>query len=414
MTLNDASAQPLLGGSAALISDQDSACIESFRFDGSRIIRTIRLRNGGSSYSTVANLADANERDARAGFDQSYLRSTVKTPSDHSRGSVRIVDLFCGAGGASLGVDEACRALGLDPVHVFASDINEDALRTYTRNFSPKLASPEPIESRLDGVLGCRLTSREKAFKKQVGQIDLAIGGPPCQGHSNLNNHTRRDDPKNSLYAGVRHDLGGVYATTLEKLQQIGYTVVATKLAAHSIGVPQRRHREIVVASLDSTIDSSFFADISRAYACEERSVGWAIGDLVDNKSGAPIDAKTNVSKVSQDRIDWLFDHNEYDLPDRMRPDCHKLNVHSYKSVYGRLFWDRPAWTITTGFQVMGQGRFLHPLRRRVITSHEAARLQFIPDYFSFATESRKGFAKMIGNAVPSKVAYVLACELLR
>lgn len=416
------------------VADQVAESVVAYRFEAGLIVREVRLRSGHLSTSRVTNLADCSEDDPHRAFDQSYLRHTSKPALDASRGSVRIVDLFCGAGGASLGVDEACRALNLQPVHVFASDISEDALATYMRNFAPTSTCSSPIESLLDGRLSARLTSSEKAFQKRLGQIDLAIGGPPCQGHSNLNNHTRRDDPKNSLYArmarlaevvrpttliienvpGVRHDVGGVYAKTLEHLQRNGYTVVATKVAAHAFGVPQRRHREIVIASLEPNFDESFFDRLTEHYSCDERSVGWAIGDLLDIKSDHAIDELTQVSKVSKQRIDWLFDHDEYDLPDRMRPDCHKLNEHSYKSVYGRLYWDRPAWTITTGFQVMGQGRFLHPLRRRVITSHEAARLQFLPDYFSFATESRKGFAKMIGNAVPSKVAYALACEVLR
>jgi DNA (cytosine-5)-methyltransferase 1 len=82
--------------------------------------------------------------------------------------------------------------------------------------------------------------------------------------------------------------------------------------------------------------------------------------------------------------------------------------------VFGRLYWDKPAWTITTGFLVMGQGRFLHPLKRRVITPHEAARLQFFPDFFDFGSQKRSGYAKMIGNAVPAKMAYAVAIELLR
>jgi DNA (cytosine-5)-methyltransferase 1 len=88
---------------------------------------------------------------------------------------------------------------------------------------------------------------------------------------------------------------------------------------------------------------------------------------------------------------------------------------HSYKSVYGRLPWDRPAQTITTGFGSMGQGRFVHPKRRRTLTPHEAARLQFIPDHFRLdEVESKTALAEMIGNAVPPKLTYVFALELLR
>ena len=98
-----------------------------------------------------------------------------------------------------------------------------------------------------------------------------------------------------------------------------------------------------------------------------------------------------------------------------MRPDCHRLKEHSYKSVYGRMYWEQPAQTITSGFTSMGQGRFVHPKAKRTITPHEAARLQFIPDFFSFGdTIRRTSLAEIIGNAVPTKLTYVLALELLR
>jgi DNA (cytosine-5)-methyltransferase 1 len=79
------------------------------------------------------------------------------------------------------------------------------------------------------------------------------------------------------------------------------------------------------------------------------------------------------------------------------------------KSVYGRLSWDRPAQTITSGFGSMGQGRYVHPLRRRVITPHEAARLQGLPDFFSFdSVVGRTLLHEMIGNAVPPQLITTL------
>ena len=169
-----------------------------------------------------------------------------------------------------------------------------------------------------------------------------------------------------------------------------------------------------MVASRTTDITDGFLEKMVTAYRRPERSVAWACGDLLDLNSVHPIDAATDVSPESKSRIDWLFENHEYDLPDRLRPDCHRTKKHTYKSVYGRLHWDRPAWTITTGFPVMGQGRFLHPLRRRVITPHEAARLQFFPDFFDFGVMRRKRYAHQIGNAVPSKLAYVVALELMR
>src|SRR6185312_3602501 len=98
----------------------------------------------------------------------------------------------------------------------------------------------------------------------------------------------------------------------------------------------------------------------------------------------------------------FLFEHGLYDLPNNQRPECHRDGNHSYRSVYGRLRWTEPAQTITTGFGSMGQGRYVHPQRRRTLTPHEAARLQTFPDWFDFGKETRRGvLAKAIGNAVP-------------
>jgi DNA (cytosine-5)-methyltransferase 1 len=179
-------------------------------------------------------------------------------------------------------------------------------------------------------------------------------------------------------------------------------------------GVPQRRRRVVVIATTARIGAKAVFEGIERGYEVALRSVEWAVADLANHEDTTPLDAVTKLSSVSKRRVDWLYDNNEYDLPNRMRPACHKYKNHSYNAVYGRLYWEQPAWTITTGFQVMGQGRFLHPQQRRVITSHEAARLQFFPDFFAFRASNRKYYAKMIGNAVPPKLAYLLALELLR
>ncbi len=114
-------------------------------------------------------------------------------------------------------------------------------------------------------------------------------------------------------------------------------------------------------------------------------------------------------------RIRFLFRHGRYDLPNHQRPPCHRGNNHTYKSVYGRLHWGKPAQTITSGFTCMGQGRFVHPSAKRTLTPHEAARLQFIPDFFSLGDHvGIAALAEMIGNAVPPKLTYVIALELVR
>ena len=115
----------------------------------------------------------------------------------------------------------------------------------------------------------------------------------------------------------------------------------------------------------------------------------------------------------NQRRIDYLFEHDIYNLPNSERPDCHRLKEHSYNAVYGRMHWDRPASTLTGGFACCGRGRFIHPLRRRTLTPHEAARVQFFPDFFDFSELGRTALVRAIGNAVPPKAGYVVALPLL-
>jgi DNA (cytosine-5)-methyltransferase 1 len=415
------------------LSTTSAGGAETYRVEGESVVRAVRMRTGEVVESTVPRISSAPDQDPADEFDQSWLRATSRPSASDARGTLRMVDLFCGAGGMAVGFEEAARALAFGLEHALAADVEPEALATYVRNFSPQIAEALPIQQVIDSPLGAALSVTERELRRRLGRIDIVVGGPPCQGHSDLNNHTRRQDPKNALYdrmarfaevvepahviienvPGVRHDHDGVYHRTIEALSRLGYNVDAAKVPAERLGVPQRRHRALVVAS-QSPIGEGFLRQLVGRYSHPLRSVRWAIEDLLDRQSPHPFDAVTEVSQVSRERIDWLFDNDEYDLPDDLRPDCHRTKSHTYKSVYGRLYWDQPAWTITTGFQVMGQGRFLHPVRRRVITSHEAARLQFFPDFFDFGVTNRKGYAKMIGNAVPSKLAYVLGLELLR
>jgi DNA (cytosine-5)-methyltransferase 1 len=126
------------------------------------------------------------------------------------------------------------------------------------------------------------------------------------------------------------------------------------------------------------------------------------------------------LSAANKRRIDYLFDNDLYDLPDDQRPTCHRSGT-TYKAVYGRLQWDQPAGTITTGFMTPGRGRYVHPTQRRTLTAHEAARIQGFPDSFRLTLENgtippKNLLAKVIGDAVPPPMGYaaVLAAMGLR
>jgi len=404
--------------------------------DGCSLERLVRLRNGTVVRTNIQAPAlkklEHSEDDLAGCFDSAFLRSAEWPRIRRASHEVRVVDLFSGCGAISLGIWEACRAIGARAVPVMALDFNNAALEVYKKNFPEVWAVSSPIESILDSSLGARASVAERNLVARLGHVDVVAGGPPCQGHSDLNNHTRRNDPKNRLYermarlaelvrpthliienvSAVLHDKGRVVARTIAHLRRLGYRIDDAVVDAVQVGVPQRRRRHFVVASRERqpAIEESL-----RAFSRPARSVRWAIGDLYRTRRNGIFDQSAVPSSVNRGRIDYLFDHGLFELPDSMRPDCHRLKKHSYKSVYGRLHPEDPAQTITSGFSSMGQGRYVHPSQRRTLTAHEAARLQFIPDFFDFSGVSKRtDLAEMIGNAVPSKLAYVLSLELLR
>jgi DNA (cytosine-5)-methyltransferase 1 len=284
----------------------------------------------------------------------------------------------------------------------------------------------------LDSPLGARPSPSETALVQEVGTVDLAFAGPPCQGHSDLNNHSRRNDPKNGLYERVArfaeivrprhvvvenvptvlHDRGGVVERTAQHLRLCGYRLDHAIVEISKLGVAQRRRRHILVASLERDFSVS---NCLAGYLRQAQPVGSVIQDLLDTESIQSFDKPATIGAENLKRIAHLFRFDQYELPDSLRPRCHRFNKHSYRSVYGRMFWDQPAQTVTSGFTCMGQGRFVHPKRRRTLTPHEAARLQFLPDFFRFGEDlPRTALCEMIANAVPPKVTYLVALELLR
>jgi DNA (cytosine-5)-methyltransferase 1 len=348
--------------------------------------------------------------------------------------AVTVADLFCGCGGLTVGAHEAARAIGLHAVPVLAVDNNEAALTIYRTNFPEAELHFGNIQDLVDGELGDRLSSQERGLMRKYQGLDLAIGGPPCQGHSDLNNHTRRKDPKNMLYLsmarfvevvrprfavienvpGVAHDRNSVVEVTAYALRLKGYTVSTGVVRASDVGGAQIRRRHFLLASLDPEV----IPDVSRIpveFAAPSRSVLDVIADLDIEPGLGTFGTPAKHSTLNQARIDFLFARNLYDLPDVLRPDCHRLKRHSYRAVYGRMHPDRPAPTITAGFGSTGQGRFVHPLYPRTLTPHEAARVQGFPDWFRFSAETKRGaLQEMIGNAVPPRLAYAAVASLLR
>lgn len=360
--------------------------------------------------------------------DISTLKSTTVPSGDPSWPKLRIADLFSGCGGLSLGIQRAAHDLGYSLDVRLAVDSDKIAMNVYQNLFSTAKTICMPIEQILGGKIGSAATATETEVAHQIGRLEILLGGPPCQGHSNLNNHSRRDDPRNGLYLHmaraaeilcpsaiiienvptVTFDVRGVVHRTVERLKEIDYTIGEGVVDLSNLGVPQKRHRHVIIAVRDFDVDPQELVKSLETPICEHvpKSVRWAIEDLQDVVKCNPFDSPSQPRPVNQSRINWLFENNENDLPNELRPPCHRSD-HSYTAMYGRMLWDEPAQTITTGFNYMGQGRYVHPSRRRVITPHEAARLQMLPDFVDFSSVSaRKHIAKLIGNSVPPPLSF--------
>ena len=332
------------------------------------------------------------------------------------------------------------------------------------------------------------------------GEIDLLLAGPPCQGHSNLNNHSRRDDDKNELYLvvpavafawdiplviienveGVIHDVSGVVQQTEGLFKSHGYTVTRGVLAAHRMGWPQTRKRYFLIARkkgapipIDDVMESFSIHD------GQPLGVKDAIFDLMaekwfqrDNKKGNDVStddrkhmftvpkyspkeearASYHASKTKKGKLkaidtlekifldegildrsvvqenfkrakeeirkrslqDLLDDQN---LPTRLHNVTHWEET-TYPTVYGRLNWDKPSGTITSGYMCSGRGRFTHPELPRTLTPMEAARLQGFPDSYDWKPEEGRtpratDIAQWIGDAVPMPLGYAAAYSAL-
>ena len=268
------------------------------------------------------------------------------------------------------------------------------------------------------------------------GNVDVVLAGPPCQGHSNLNNHTRRSDRRNELYLtvpafavavdapmvvienvpAVIHDRQQVVAATRALLEENGYQVETGRIRADRLGWPQTRQRFFLLARKDR---APFDPAIVEAALSEDapRPMWWAVEELATTPVDDRMVPSTEYSGENLRRIDWLFEHDAFDLPLSERPECHQEGT-TYNAVYGRLHLDRPAPTITSGFMTPGRGRYIHPTQRRTLTPLEAARLQGFPANYNFHPDptrpsSKAQLGKWIGDAVPMPLGHAAGIAVL-
>jgi DNA (cytosine-5)-methyltransferase 1 len=361
--------------------------------------------------------------------DQAFLRASERPSIEVIAGpTIRIVDLFCGCGGLSVGAIEGARRAGRPAEIQLAVDERPEPLEVMRRSlgFPTHLAAQLDLSQVLAGLAAADRKT-EQHIKALGRGAHLLLAGPPCQGHSALNNHTRHDDARNDLYLavarvarllepsvvvienvrGVGTDRRNAVNRCAAALQELGYCVQTRLLNLHSLGAAQTRVRHVLVATRDQLFD------FDSLHESPGRDVRWAIADL-EPRSPSLFDIPSVPSLENAKRMQWLVQHPDiFNLPNDRRPACHQGD-HSYRSMYGQLRWDLPAQTITSGYGSMGQGRFVHPAEARTLTPHEAARLQFLPDFMDFSSVRKRGhLATMIGNAAPPILTIAIAQSLI-
>lgn len=345
--------------------------------------------------------------------------------------TLKFIDLFCGAGGLSLGLVRA----GLEPV--FAIDNDPWAIRTYQANFGQSLAF-------------CGDIAKWAAYR----DADVIIGGPPCQGFSRLGKRNT-ESPLNYLWAQYSRAVAEVHplAFVMENVPELlrsehylkfkaeissDYALVERVLNAADYGVPQTRKRAFVfgsrIGAAEKLVPNPTHGLTSKGllYVRPWRTVRDAfrteiLGRPIPNDPSFPPDVEwdddepkaaeaLHVDRRAEPRTRERYTHipeggNRHDLG-KVRPDlvfdCWKdengeILTQGRHDGLGRMYWDKPSPTIRTDCRPE-KGRFLHPEADRGITSWEAARLQTFPDNFAFAGP-RTHVSRQIGNAVPVLLA---------
>jgi len=337
-------------------------------------------------------------------------------------GKYEVIDLFSGAGGISLGFENPEELNGLADLKYsdigFSSDLFETTVavehddytaETFRRNFDA-----EVIEADI----------REIDSFSEYSDADIVVGGPPCQGFSNLNSvkTSELEDERNKLWRQYMRAVEEIDpevflienvprflksqegARTVQIAEELGYTTVVDTLWAHEYGVPQKRKRSFVIGS---KLGVPFFP---AALDEEVRTVRDAISDLPEEPSEKNWHvSRKRVTELSKKRMREVpKGGNRFDIPTDLLPECWKNKDSGGTDLFGRLWWERPSVTIRTEFYKPEKGRYLHPEANRSITIREGARLQTFPDDFEFVGP-RTRVAPQIGNALPPKLAYHLA-----
>lgn len=362
------------------------------------------------------------------------------------KASPTLVDLFCGAGGMSLGFNQA----GFHTI--FANDIEPSAIETYRYNH------PEVLSK--DIVLGDIKDLASEVQTHIKDSVDLLIGGPPCQGFSNANKQRMIDDPRNKLYKEYVHVVATVQPKffvmenvqgmltiadqVVEDFERAGYRVSYRVMNAADFGVPQNRKRIIFIGNRLGIDNVAVIEEIYKSIKdVETTTLKDAIADLPSlsalRKKNATnyesdehgrlitkaphIEPSNYVQEINQNRQQhFLYNHkarfnNDRDIEifGRLHQGDDSSNEkiadimpyttrkEIFKDKYYKLIYNRPSKTITAHMK-FDCNMYIHPTQARGLTQREAARVQSYPDDYFFKGSFTKIYMQ-IGNSVPPLMA---------
>ncbi|HEJ7011168.1 TPA: DNA cytosine methyltransferase [Serratia marcescens] len=323
---------------------------------------------------------------------------------------MKAIDLFCGAGGLSVGLKQA----GFNVVSAIEKE--EIVAETYAYN--------HPEVKLYTGDI--RKLSPKKLLKElelQEGELDLLAGCPPCQGFSTLRTRNKEasvQDERNDLifrFLGyIKKLLPKVimlenvpalakdYRIKIfcDEIKKHGYIIDDNSVVvedASYFGVPQRRRRMVLLASRLGPLPRATKDRI-------QKTVLETIGHLPLPKDSN--DVLHNITEKRTEKVKTIISlipkdgGSRSDLPLEYWLPCHKKYPDGFKDVYGRMRWNSVSPTITSGCTNPSKGRFIHPEQNRAITLREAALLQTFPENYYFPISYGKDRAAlMIGNALP-------------
>ena len=400
-------------------------------FRESLIDRAARLSGEGVTSTepdVVRKSAETCGAAVAASLDQ-YWGDSETAPE----GPIDVIDMFSGCGGMSAGfraVNAFIPAFRL----ALAVDIDEVANRSYMANFGAMYVNEDVHELATDKS---KLERLLRSSGRRGGRPLILIGCAPCQGFSSHRNAVGESDQRNSLFvdfariaANLKPDavvvenvpelLTTKYWMYVEEARRLleaeGYFV---HLGVHNMaefGVPQERYRALMLA-----LKKPFRPPRGFLRRGEFRTVRQAIGRLPRIGAG---------ERHHDDPMHYTVGHKESTIrtiravpvdggsrPPDVGPQCLQ-RIHArqgkaaYEDVYGRLYWDRPAITITAHARNPASGRFVHPEQDRGLSVREAATLQGFPSGYLFEGTLDQRF-RQIGNAVPPPFAAYLASHLL-